>query len=98
VFFAGTMSTMLAFKFMPGRGFALSGHESLNLAILHHFIHVPASVARQTYRHVDYSPTTITLSAEENWSTLTVATTAPRPSHRAISVAPAASAAPQPSL
>ncbi|KAL6000451.1 hypothetical protein ACLOJK_024147 [Asimina triloba] len=86
-------ATVLAFGFMSGGGFALSDHRSFDLAILHRFIHVLASMARQTYRHIDYSA--ITLAAGENWTTLSAAVTAPRPSSRIISVIPAASPAPR---
>ncbi|KAL5986613.1 hypothetical protein ACLOJK_014946 [Asimina triloba] len=74
------MSIVLAFRFMPGGGFALSDHGSFYSAILHRFIHVPASLAWWTYRHVDFSPTVIALAAEENWPTLIATAVAPRPS------------------
>ncbi|KAL5986980.1 hypothetical protein ACLOJK_015315 [Asimina triloba] len=78
------MSTMLAFGFMPGEGFALSDCKSFDLAIPHQFIHVLASMAWRTYSYVDYSLTTITLAAEENWPTLiAAASSALRPSHKA---------------
>ncbi|KAL5980784.1 hypothetical protein ACLOJK_028694, partial [Asimina triloba] len=75
--------------------FAFNDHRSFHPAISHRFIHVPASMARQTYHYINYSPTTITVAARENWPTLSVATMAPRPSCRAISAIPAASLAPQ---
>ncbi|KAL6002746.1 hypothetical protein ACLOJK_022966, partial [Asimina triloba] len=49
------------------------------------------------YRHVDFSPTAITLAAKENWLTLIVAATDPHPSHRAISATLAVTPAPRPS-
>ncbi|KAL6006412.1 hypothetical protein ACLOJK_037366, partial [Asimina triloba] len=91
------MLTLLAFGFVPGGGFALSDHKSFNSAIPHRFIHVPASMAHQTYRHADFSPTAIALAAEENWPTLTITAAAHRPSCRAISAALAGSPAPRPS-
>ncbi|KAL5979018.1 hypothetical protein ACLOJK_018915, partial [Asimina triloba] len=74
------MSTLLAFGFLPGGGFALSDHRSFDLAIPHRFIHVPALMTPRTYHYIDYFPTTITLATKENWPTLSTAITAPRPS------------------
>ncbi|KAL6002814.1 hypothetical protein ACLOJK_023036 [Asimina triloba] len=54
-------------------------------------------MARRTYRHIDFSPIAITLAVEENWPTLTIVASAPHPTCRAISAAPAASPAPRPS-
>ncbi|KAL5988794.1 hypothetical protein ACLOJK_026896 [Asimina triloba] len=56
-----------------------------------------ASMARQRCHQVYFSPTTITLAAEENWPTLTIAAVTPRPSHRTIPAAPDTSPAPRPS-
>ncbi|KAL6002088.1 hypothetical protein ACLOJK_037536, partial [Asimina triloba] len=89
------MSTVLAFRFVPRGGFALSNHRSFDPAISHCFIHVPASMARRTYHHVDYSPTTITFADKKNWPTLSAAATAPPSSRRAISVIPTASPEPR---
>ncbi|KAL5985036.1 hypothetical protein ACLOJK_038873 [Asimina triloba] len=89
------MSTVLAFGFVPGVGFALSDHLSFDPAIPHRFIHVPTSMTRQTYNHIDFSPIAITLAAGENWPTLSAAATTPCPSRKAISAIPAASPAPR---
>ncbi|KAL5986947.1 hypothetical protein ACLOJK_015282, partial [Asimina triloba] len=92
------MSAVLAFEFMPGGGFTLSNGRSFDLAIPHQFIHVLASMARQTYSYVDYSPTAITLAADGNWPTLLAVATslAPQPSHKAATTV-VASLAPRPS-
>ncbi|KAL5980390.1 hypothetical protein ACLOJK_028298 [Asimina triloba] len=89
------MSTVLAFGFVSGGGFALSNHRSFDPAIPHHFIHVPTSMTRQTYCHIDFSPLAITLAGGENWSTLCAAAMDPRPSRRIVSTVPTASPAPQ---
>ncbi|KAL6002130.1 hypothetical protein ACLOJK_037578 [Asimina triloba] len=73
------MLTVLAFGFMPGGGFALSDYRSFDP-----FIHVPASMARQTYSYVGYSPTIITLAAEGNWSTLAAATSTSPFAHKVL--------------
>ncbi|KAL5975347.1 hypothetical protein ACLOJK_019669, partial [Asimina triloba] len=82
-----TMSTMLAFGFVPRGRFTLSDHRSFDQPIPHRFIHVPihvpTSMTRQTCRHIDFSPIAITLVAGENSSTLSAAAKAPRPSRRA---------------
>ncbi|KAL6013686.1 hypothetical protein ACLOJK_004184 [Asimina triloba] len=92
------MLTILAFQFVLGGGFALSGHKSFDLAIPHQFIYVPVSMARRTYCYIDYSPTAIILVVKKNWPTLIAATTAPWSSHKgkAISAALAASSTPRP--
>ncbi|KAL6009181.1 hypothetical protein ACLOJK_022408 [Asimina triloba] len=65
------MSTVLAFGFFPGGGFALRTHNSFNPAIPHHFIH-------RTYCYTDYSLKAIALAAKENWPSLAAATVGPR--------------------
>ncbi|KAL5978019.1 hypothetical protein ACLOJK_037042, partial [Asimina triloba] len=92
-----TMSIVLAFGFVLGGGFALGDHKSFDPAIPHRFIHIPTSMVRRKYNYVNYSPIAITLAAEENWLTLTVATTAPHPCRRVISIVPVASPNPRPS-
>ncbi|KAL6002653.1 hypothetical protein ACLOJK_022872 [Asimina triloba] len=72
------MSIIMAFGFVPEEGFTLGSHNSFDPAIPHQFIHVLASMARRKYRHIDYSPTTITLAAKENWPPLVAAVIAPR--------------------
>ncbi|KAL6003079.1 hypothetical protein ACLOJK_023302, partial [Asimina triloba] len=77
--------------------FTLGGHESFDPAIPHRFIYVLASITRQIYSYVEYSPTAIVLATGENWSTLTIATASPLPSRRIISAILATSPAPRPS-
>ncbi|KAL6000088.1 hypothetical protein ACLOJK_034766, partial [Asimina triloba] len=78
------MSTMLAFRFVTGGGFALRDHRSFDPAILHHFIYFPTLMARQTYHHIDFSPIAIRLATGENWPTPSTTVMAPRPSRRAL--------------
>ncbi|KAL6001103.1 hypothetical protein ACLOJK_006830 [Asimina triloba] len=101
------MSTVLAFGFMPGGGFALNSHESFDPAIPHQFTHFPVSMARRTYRYTNYSPMAIALVAKGNWPSLIAtitatrpprktATIAPRPSRKVASTPAAATTTPQP--
>ncbi|KAL5977721.1 hypothetical protein ACLOJK_039249 [Asimina triloba] len=70
---------------MPGGGFALSDYKSFDSAIPHQFIHILASMARQTYNYIGYSPMAITLAAEGNWLTLADAvSSAPSPAQKVL--------------
>ncbi|KAL5985071.1 hypothetical protein ACLOJK_038908, partial [Asimina triloba] len=70
---------------MPGGGFALSDYRSFNPTVPHQFIHIPASMAQQTYNYVDYCPTAITLAAEGNWPMLAAAASStPSPAHKVL--------------
>ncbi|KAL5994005.1 hypothetical protein ACLOJK_038362 [Asimina triloba] len=75
--------------FMPGGGFALSDYRSFDPAVPHQLIHVPATMARQTYNYIDYSPTALTLVAEGKWPTLVAAAlSTPLPAHKVLTSTP----------